>query len=128
MPVVRWTFYDPILLETWTFDINPNTGGSPSFEKKINYESTTAPDGKTLIYEGTDEVQTIEWSGVILSQGHYETYIDWWQKRRQILLTDDLGRQFWIYIKTFTPKRVRSALYPWKHDYDVRAVILDWVS
>lgn len=125
--VTRWTFYDPVAVETYELEINPNDGGSPSSNKRLNYSETTAPDGAALIYEGRDEVQKIEWSGTILSQAHYEKYEEWFQKRRQIRLTDDLGRQYWIYITTFSPRRVRSALYPWKHEFTCSALILDVV-
>jgi hypothetical protein len=125
--VVRWQFYDPVATETYTFEINPNAGGSPTYKKSVNYQNTTAPDGKTLIYEGQDEVQELEWSGVILTQTHYDKYIEWWQKRRQIRLTDDLGRQYWIYLTSFVPNRVRASSRPWKHEFTATAVILDWI-
>lgn len=124
MPAWRWTIYDPVDLETYTFEINPNAGGSPSNKKNVSYTNTTA--GKAIIYEGRDQVQELEWSGVILTQTHYEKYIEWWEKRRQILLTDDLGRQFWIYLKEFNPTRELSRSYPWRHSYSVIATILDW--
>lgn len=126
MPVVRWIFYDPSVPETWTMDINPREGGSPSFAKTINYENTAAPDGKTLIFEGRDEVQRLEWQGVILTQAHYDTLEDWWDKRRQVRVTDDLSRQFWVYITHFEPRRRRAYGRPYKHDYTMRATILSW--
>lgn len=126
MAVVRWTLYDPVEIVTYTFGLNPNDGGSPQAKKRVNYQNTSAPDGMTLIYEGQDEVMQIPWSGTLLTQAEYEALWEWWDKRRQLLLTDDLGRQFWIYIQTFEPRRVRAATAPWKHTYSVTAVILDW--
>jgi hypothetical protein len=126
--VVRWTFDDPVATETYTFHVNPNEGGSPSYEKTINDERTTAPDGKALLFEGQDKVQRLEWSGVILEQAHYDKYVEWWQKRRQIKVTDDFGREFWIYLIAFTPtRRIRGQrTYPWRHDFRATAIILDW--
>lgn len=126
MPVVRWTFYDPVDVETYTFDINPNTGGSPIYKKTLQYVKTSAPNGKTVIFEGQDDPQTLEWSGVILNQEHYDKYVEWWQKRRQIRVTDDLNRSYWVYLTEFTPERVRAYSRPWKHSFKVSAVILDW--
>lgn len=122
----RWLFYDPVEDETYTFEINPNDGGSPQFAKKITDQSTVAPGGKTLLFEGADEVQTLEFSGVILEQTQYDAFRLWWAKRRQIKVTDDLEREYWVYIKTFAPKRERAIHHPWKHSYSVTAVILDW--
>lgn len=126
MAVVRWTLYDPVLDVTYKFHINPSVGGSPSYKKNINYQNTSAPGGRTLVFEGQDEVREIQWTGTILEQAHYDALYAWWEKRRQLLLTDDLGREFWVYLKNFEPKRERAIHSPWKHSYNMTAVILDW--
>jgi len=125
--VHRWIFTDPAVSETYEWAVNPNSGGSPSREKNIQYENTSAPDGKTLIFEGQDRPLQLEWSGVILSQSQYDTLITWFEKRRQIRLEDDLGRTMWIYITAFTPSRRRAVSHPYKHDYNMRATVLDWI-
>lgn len=127
MPV-RWRFDDPVNLDTYEFHISPNEGGSLQYKKTINYQNTSAPDGKTLVFEGRDEPKTSEFSGVILDREHYEAMVDWFNRRHQIKVTDDLERQFWIYIVEFTPKRERAAHSPWKHSYTCRYVVLDWES
>lgn len=114
--------------ETYTFEVNPREGGSPPYSKNINYQSTTAPDGKTLVYEGQDEVQEIEWQGVILSQDQYNNLKYWYDKRHQVKLTDDLNREMYIYIHSFEPTRRRSTNYDWSHEYTMKATILSWVS
>lgn len=126
MAVVRWVFEDPVNLEEHEFEINPNAGGSPGYEKSFQFQETTAPDGKTLIFEGQDVPQNLEFSGTILTQSHYDMFVDWWTKRYQIKVIDDLGREFMILIKSFKPQRVRSRSHPWKHTYTVEAAILDW--
>lgn len=126
MAVVRWRFYDPLVPETYIFDINPNEGGTPAFKKNVAYQNTAAPNGRTLMFEGRDEYQTFSFSGTILIEAHYNAFLYWWQKRHQIHVTDDLGRQFWIYITTFDPKRVRAAHHPWKHTYTCEATVVDW--
>lgn len=124
--VVRWSFHDPTIPETYVLEINPNEGGSPEYKKTITYANTSAPDGKTLIFEGRDEVQTISFSGTLLTVTHLTALTNWFQKRHQILVTDDLSRQFWIYITSFSPKRERAAHSPYKHSYTVEATVLDW--
>lgn len=125
--VVRWTFEDPVTLEEYEFDINPNAGGTPAYEKSFEYERTSAPDGKVIVFEGRDAPQKLEFSGVILEQAHYDAFVEWWQKRYQISVTDDLGRTFSIILEKFNPTRVRAYHYPWKHNYTVTATIVDWV-
>lgn len=125
--VVRWRFDDPSDSSFHVFEINPDAGGSPSYIKNVGYQNTVAPGGKTLIYEGADQPQTLEFSGNILSQDEFNAFITWFNKRHQIKLTDDLGRQMYIYITEFTPKRVRASLFPWRHTYDVKATVISWV-
>lgn len=123
--VVKWEFFDSVVSETYTFEVNPNAGGAPKYEKNIQYTATTAPDGKTLIMEGANKPLDLEWSGTIITETQYNAYVTWFQKKRQIQLTDDLLRQFMIYIVSFTPTRVRSSNF-WKHTYTVTATVLDW--
>lgn len=124
--MAKWAFYDGYSLQDYIFEINPSEGGSPQFTKNIAQQSTAAPDGKTLLFEGRDSPQTIEFSGTLLTEDQYNAFVTWYQKRRQIRITDDLGREFWVYITSFAPRRERAIHYPWKHSYTVSATILDW--
>lgn len=128
MAVTKWTFYDATGPTTYTFAVNPKDGGSPTRRKNIQYKNTSAPDGKTLIFEGRDEPGVLSFSGVILQQAELEAFETWFDKRRQIRITDDLGRQYWVYITSFEPKRERAIHYPYKHSYTIEATILDWPS
>ena len=122
----RWHFFDPVLATDYELHINPRDLDGPSYDKTITYQNTTAPGGKTLVFEGQDATQTIGGSGAILLQAHYEVWVLWFQKRRQIRLTDDLGRVMWIYVTAFKPTRKRSREYPWRHEFTFQATILDW--
>ena len=124
--VVRWILTDPVTLDTYEFPINPSDGGSPDYKKNINYVNTAGPSGNVLMFEGRDAPKQYTVTGTILEQSHYEAMITWFNKRYQLTLTDDLGRSFEIYITGFTPRRVRSALYPYKHAYTMAYTELDW--
>lgn len=125
--VVKWKFDDPVTSASYTFDINPVAGGSPNYTKKFNYTNTAAPNGKVLVFEGQDDVQKIDFNGTILEQAQYDAFVTWWRKRYQIKVTDDLLREFMIVIESFEPTRVRARSHPWKHTYNVKATILDWL-
>jgi hypothetical protein len=126
MAVVRWVFYDPATAESYTFAINPTSGGSPSYEKTFQYQNTAAPDGKVLVFEGRQAVKKLSFEGKILEQTHYDAFVTWFNKANQIRVTDDLGRTFYIIIEKFDPKRERAVHSPWKHSYTVDASIVDW--
>lgn len=123
--VVKWTFFDPTVPETYVFEVNPSEGGTPSREKNIDQQATAAPNGRTLLFEGRDTVSQIDISGTILSQSQYTTFETWFNKRHQIRLTDDLGRQFWVYITSFSATRNRRVSHPWHHSYNMSMLILD---
>lgn len=124
--VVKWEFFDPVTLEIVPFEINPAAGGSPSYQKNVQYKDTSAPDGKVIVFEGRDRPRELEFTGTILTESQYNMFVEWWDKRYQISVTDDLGREFVIMIDSFAPTRERAVHYPWKHSYTVRATIVDW--
>lgn len=124
--VVRWRFDDPSSLESYTFAINPKDGGSPSYKKSFQYQNTSAPAGKVLVFQGRDDTQKLTWDGTILDEASFNALVTWWNKRNQITVTDDLGRVFTIIIESFEPKRVRAATAPWKHSYTLTATIVNW--
>jgi hypothetical protein len=122
--VTRWTFFDPYTSETYTFAINPNEGGTPGLVKKIEYQTAAAPDGAMLVFEGRDDPKKIDFSGTILEQAQLDAFIVWFGKRNKIRLTDDLGRQFWVYLTSFNPTRGRKASHPWRHTYQASAAVI----
>jgi hypothetical protein len=123
---IAWRWEDPTEGTVEFMSINPNDGASPTFAKGLTKETTTAPGGErnVLIYEGADAATEFQFSGVLLTQEQYEFLHRAWEKRHVVLLTDDLGRIFTIYLESFNPKRVRSATYPWRHTYDATAVVV----
>lgn len=121
----RWIFTDQATNDTWTFEINPNTDGSPQLKKQVSFQSTAASDGTLILFEGRDQPTTMSFGGTILTQTQYNQLIRWFGKRHQVLLTDDLGRQTTIYITGFLPKRKYSRAYPWRHEYTVDALVIN---
>ena len=126
MARIGWIFEDAVEGTTQIMSINPNEGASPSYQKSLTKATTTAPgeDARALIFEGTDQLPQFDISGVILTQAQYEFLYNAWNKRHPVKLTDDLGRTFLIYFESFQPKRKRSRIYPWRHEYQASAVVL----
>lgn len=126
MPVTRWVFTDPTVPESWTMEINPNEGAAPAYKKNLTHKSTAAPDGQTLIFEGQQDPQSFNFSGVILSQTQYDKLVEWFKKRTLITITDDLLRTWVVYIESFEPKRKAPTKpdYPYRHDYSMSTVVI----
>jgi len=123
---IPWRLSDPITGEIYDLPINPNAGGSPARAKKISYQTTAAPGGKVLMFEGREDPKKISVSGVILDMELYDSLVTWYNKRNPIELTDDLDRIFRVYITSFTPNRVRRGSRPDYHEYSMEMTILDW--
>lgn len=128
MTVVKWTIEDPVDLELVEFEINPSEGGVPDMTKNISTLVTAAPEGRALAFEGRSEVAKGRFSGVILTEDEYNFFVYWYEKRHQVYLTDDLGRVQTVYFTNLQLTRKRAVQFPWKHDYTMEFIILDWVD
>lgn len=119
---VKWTFEDVWQTGpepyTYTWEINPNAGGSPSIDKNMTILQNTGPNRMNLVQEGQSTVPMVEFSGVILTQSHMEALELWYDRRVLLKMTDDLGRDFYGVFSKFTPKREYHASNPWYHSYD----------
>lgn len=124
--VVKWQFYDPSLAETYVFAINPNEDGTPGYKKNFSYRATSAPNGNVVMFEGRADPRRGQFSGVLLDEAQLNALTLWYEKRSQITVTDDLGRTFSIVVESFEPKRRWSVSHPWRHDYSMSYVIVDW--
>lgn len=124
--VTRWTFEDLTTSETYIFPINPVDATIPSITKTLVYSNTSAPNGKAIAFEGRDEVQKGSFTGKILSEQQYNDFETWANKRHQLIMTDDLGRAYSIYITDISFKRLRRSSNFWLHDYTVNFIIVDW--
>lgn len=120
----RWVLSDPTIPESYTFDINPNTGGSPTLQKNVTQYVTTADDGQSVLYEGADTMQLVTVSGTLLSENQYNKMIYWYSKRRPVQLTDDLGRTYWVYFAQWQPTRKWTFQYPWRHDWQAQFYVV----
>lgn len=123
--VQRWSFHEPVANTTYTVEINPNEGGTPGYTREVRAEPTLG--GHHVFSEDAEQPQHIECSGTILDRTHLEGLAGVFKARRQVLLTDDLGRQWWVYLEAFTPTRQRSRR-EWRHQYTLRCLVLSTVK
>ncbi len=126
--IVRWTFVDPISLASYTFDVNPNAGGSATAKKNLTVVPTTGADGTPLIFEGDDDLMTSEFSGVILTNAQYDAFKVWFGYNRPIGLVDDLGRISYIHLTKLAPKRAQRLQHMHRQTYTMSFNYLDRVN
>lgn len=132
MSVTRWKFEDywqtgPTPY-SYTWDINPNDGGSPTVQKTMAISQGVGPNRMNLVQEGQSTVAAIGFSGIILTQHHYEAIELWFDRRVLIKLTDDLQRLFYGVFSSFQPHRSRRAFNPWYHTYDAEFQVTAYVN
>lgn len=126
MAVVKWRFTDPVTSEVFIFDINPSPSSSaqPEYNKTLTYESTSDAGGQTIVFEGRSEPQRMEWEGVVFTQEEHERFVEWWQKRYQIEITDDLGETFLVYLTNYRPKRGSRVSHRERRTYSMTATLI----
>lgn len=127
MARIPWVLTDPVTMDSYDLPVNPKESDSPGIKKSLTTHNTTAPGGAVLIFEGEDSPQSITSSGTLLTQGEYEAFLEWADKRYPVELEDDLGRTYLIYIESYEAKRVRSRMYPWRHEFTLHYTILGTV-
>lgn len=128
--MTRWTLTDPATSETWEMPINPDTATSPHAPKSIKtaYGIRSGED-RVRSFKGVASAKSWEWSGVIRTEAHYETYVTWAAKPGEIHVTDHLGRTWEVFIEAFVPEeRKPTKTTPWRYRYTVRALVMRRVS
>jgi hypothetical protein len=126
MPRVPWIFEDESSSEIYELECNPNEAQMPSIQKTFSTSYSTA--GRPIIFQGRDPVKQISFSGQLLTKEQYDALRLWVKKQKQIKITDDLGRVYWVYLKEFNPSRRPALNYPWLHDFSMSGVVVSWES
>lgn len=128
--VVRWTFRDVWgtggTEQVYTFEINPNEGGSPTIQKNIAVATNVGPNRGAILQEGQNTAPVLNFSGVLITQTHYEALETWFDKKILLELKDDLGRTFRGVFSSFEPTRVRKPYNPWYHSYTAQFTVFGY--
>ena len=124
--MAKWEFFDHVTNVNVPLEINPSDVDMGGVQRTISETSASSPTGKRILFEGRRQPQKMVFTGVTFTKAQYEFFEDWANKNYQIRMTDDLGRQYWIYITRFAPTRRRAFNQPWLTDYTMEATVLDW--
>lgn len=121
---VPWTFQSVHDDDSYEFAINPLDASMPSIEKTFTSQATAA--GGQVLFQGRNAPQKMSFSGTILTEVHLNAMREWSAKQKQVSITDDLTRKYWVYITSFSPTRNYKPEYPWMHEFSCEATVLDW--
>lgn len=107
----KWTLSDGT--DTYTFEVNPIDVTSPPRRKEVDALVTS----ESVVFERPEAPIRDSFSGTLIDQNQHEKFEEWFDKRGEVTLTDDLGRVFTIILISYEPERRRSISHPWLHDY-----------
>lgn len=132
-----WQLYDPVTTEEYSWPVNPNTdNGSHNVTRQTGYEvyvgmrQTASGDDRidSIVFVTGDGPSRFSYSGFVYDQSQLESLEGWANKDYDVILTDDLGRQFSVIIDKFELERVRSNKKPYKHSYTFSGFILSEIE
>lgn len=118
---IAWNFFDGV--ESYDLPTNPSEASMPSMKRNVMTKPTCS--GRQVLIEGKPEVGQMQLSGVILTEEEFRAFEHWVAKRKQVRVTDDLGKKYWIYFKSFAPQRVKNDANEWHHTYTITGVQAD---
>jgi len=124
--MARWVFTDNVLATTYTMEMNPNSGGTPTFNKTLTSSTPSGPSGDAIVFEGQDEPRQFSAGGIVSTQAQLDALQTWYDKHYQVKVVDDLSRTFWIYIIELKFERAGRQRHQYRHTFKMSYVELDW--
>lgn len=112
-----------------TVFVNPSEMSSPYPTRQVGFESTTAADGNTLVWEGPMAPKDWQFSGVCLSHSHFKQLRDWvYAVPGKVVIRDHFGRDIVAVLREFDAiPQPRTSLDPrryWRHSYTISGLVL----
>lgn len=123
-PAQHWRFYDLRDAElTWTFPRNPKTWSNVYPPNDFTHDTTTAPDGQALTWQGAARPWPMEFSGWLDTQEEHDALAFWSQLHRRFWLIDHRNRAWLITVESFDPIAQVKPNNPWAHEYTVKTLV-----
>lgn len=125
-----WRLVDPTdtnpATREYIFRPNPRRMTSPFPERAITTRKSSAPGGRSMVWEGP--LPDTEWSftGSALDKAQYEALRKWvYDRPGHVYVYDHFGRRMDCVLKAFQPEppeRMKSGKY-WYHVYTIKATV-----
>ena len=128
-----WELYDPVTLETYVWPVNPHTdNGSHAITKRTGYEVVaglrqSGGDDRidSIVFGNGFELEKFAYEGKTYSLAERETLEDWATRDYDVILKDDLGREYSVLIESIVFSRLRSVKNRFKQSYTLSGIILE---
>lgn len=126
MALVPWTLTDNSTgtPEVFTFPINPVEHKPPNRQANITEETSSAPNGQVIMFQGRDRLRKGSFSGAVLTVGFYTDLDAWANKWYPLIMTDDAGQAWAIMITEIDWARVKRVLWPYRHNYTINYTVV----
>lgn len=123
MDVVRWKLQDMLTNEVHTVELNPNEMGGYLFPKSFEF----GVFGGGRVRGMRAPRQPLEWTfgGVVRTETHHDSLINWHDRAGKVQVTDHLGRTFEVMIRSLEMKDRRPAGNDtWRFQYVFNCLLL----
>lgn len=124
----RWTVIDPASGETWVFPYSPSSITTPHAPKVYDFETTTAPNGQVLTWEGAADPVPWELTGYLDTQAFYEALEGYVDTNRRFIIVDHRDRGWVVLFEGFDPSYRKSVGNDWSFDYTLQVLIIAGVT
>lgn len=125
----QWKLVDPTDASAgglYLFEPNPNKMSSPFPARALTTESSSAPGGRPMVWEGPTPPTEWSFGGSILDKAQYEALRSWvYDRPGHVYVYDHFGRRLDTVLREFipeSPERMRNGRY-WYHTYTIKAVV-----
>jgi hypothetical protein len=121
MDVVRWRFQDMLTNEIHTVELNPNQMSGYLFPKSFEWAGGSRKQGVRV------PRQPLDWTfgGVVRTEGHHDSLIDWQRRAGKVRITDHLGRTFEAMIRSLDMRdRKPAGDNTWRFEYTFNCLLL----
>lgn len=122
----RWKFYDPVLDETWTMPINPDSMTNPIKVKGFAFGRNVRSGGRFTTVRQVPRPVEWEFGGVIRTKAHHDALDEWVGRRRIIQVTDHVHRTYEVMLTGFevTERAPTKSGVRWRLRYSMKALLL----
>ena len=123
---MAWTFFDPLNGDSLQLIIGPidapQIGGVEKQQSQTGMHTVLGDSSEPVIVEMGSQRRQLEFSGSAVNALQHTHLEYWYQKGNEVILMDDLGTEWFVYIIGVEMTRILSQTEQWYFSWTVRAL------